>query len=46
MNKVHYIYKYKKLKYGLFIHSLLTAMHYESFWGTTYFCMYGLSISR
>ena len=28
MNKIHYIYKYNKLKYGLFIDSLLTAMPY------------------
>ena len=27
MNKIHYIYKYYKLKYGIFIDSLLTTTH-------------------
>ena len=28
MNKIHYIYKYENLKYGLFIDSLITATLY------------------
>ena len=27
-NKIHYIYKYDKMKYGLFVDSLLTATRY------------------
>ena len=32
MNNIHYIYKYDKLKYGLFIDSSITSMHYLSFY--------------
>ena len=32
MNRLHYIYKYDKLKYGLFIDSSLTATSYSSFY--------------
>ena len=28
INKIHYIYKYYKLQYGLFIDSLITATRY------------------
>ena len=31
-NKIHYIYKYDKLKYGLFVDSSLTATRYWSFY--------------
>ena len=32
MNKIHYIYKYDKLKYGLFIDSSLTGTGYYWFY--------------
>ena len=32
MNKLHYIYKYNKMKYELFIDSSLTATSYWSFY--------------